>query len=133
MDGKRAEILSAMQSAAEGIRPASLGSASAPPGVAVDIGGINLRQVITSDRGRSSPSEEPARSPGTTPDQRRRDCQLRSVLRLLGIFLAFAAILPLYLVDWLPEEIDHIALWIGFVALLGSMASFAATIVYENS
>jgi hypothetical protein len=51
----------------------------------------------------------------------------------LGIFLAFAAILPLYLVLWLPDEIDHIALWIGFVALLGSMASFAATIVYENS
>jgi hypothetical protein len=51
----------------------------------------------------------------------------------LGIFLAFAAILPLYLVVWWPHEIRGIVLWIGFVALLGSMASFAANIVYENS
>lgn len=133
MDGKRQEILSAMQSVAEGIRPASPGSTPTPPGVAVDIGGINLRQVISSGQGRSSPNEVPACSPGPTPDQRSRDCQRRCVLRLLGIFLAFAAILPLYLVVWWPHEIRGIVLWIGFVALLGSMASFAATIVYETS
>ena len=131
MDDKRAEILSAMQSVAEGIRPASPGSAPAPPGVAVDIGGINLRQVISSGQAGSSPNEVPSCSPG--PDQRRKDCQLRCVLRLVGIVLAFVAILPLYLVVWLPDEIDRVAMWIGFLALLGSMASCAATIVYENS
>ena len=133
VDGKRAEILSAMQGVAEDIRPASPVSSSTSPGVAVDVGGINLRQVMSSGQGCSSPSEVPACSPGATADQRLRDCQVRCVLRLTGIFLAFAAILPLYLIVWLPDEIDHIALWIGLVALLGSMASFAATIVYANS
>jgi hypothetical protein len=133
MDSKRAEILSAMQSVAEDIRPTAPAGTSPPPGVQIDIGGINLRQVVSADKSRGSRNEETAPPPGPTPDQRRKDCQLRSILRLLGIFLAFGAILPLYLVEWLPDEVDHIALWIGFVSLLGSMASFAATVVYENA
>jgi hypothetical protein len=133
MDSKRTEILSAMQSVAEDIRRPSPAGTTTSPGVQVDIGGISLRQIVSADKSRRSRNEEPAPSPGPTPDQRRKDCQLRSVLRLLGIFLAFGAILPLYLVEWLPDEIDHIALWIGFASLLGSMASFATTVVYENA
>ena len=51
MDSKRAEILSAMQGVAEDIRPASLGSTSTPPGVTVDIGGINVRQIASAENG----------------------------------------------------------------------------------
>ena len=133
MDSKRAEILSAMQSVADDIRPVSAGSTSSPPGVTVDIGGINVRQIASSKTGRGSQKQGPATPVGPTPDERRRDCQRRSMLRLLGVFLLFSAILPLYIVDILPDQIDYIALLIGFVSLVGSMACFAVTTVYENA
>lgn len=133
MDGKRAEILSAMQSVAEDIRPASPAGPCTPAGVEVDIGGINLRQIVSSEDGRSLRDKGPAIPPCPTPDQPRRDCQRRTVLRLLGIFLLFAAIVPLYLIQWLPDEIDNIALCIGLVCLVGSLVSFAATTAYENA
>ena len=133
MDSKRAEILSAMQSVAEDIRPVSVGSTSVPPGVNVDIGGINVRQIASARKRAGASDGWPAAPAGPTPDERRRDCQIRSILRLLAVFLLFTAILPLYLVDILPDQIDQVALWIGFVSLVGSMASFAATTVYENA
>ena len=133
MDSKRADILSAMQSVTEDIRPASTSGPCTPTGIEVDIGGINLRQVVSSEEDRRARDLGPATPPCPTIDQRRRDCQRRTGLRLLGVFLLFAAIVPLYLVEWLPDEIDNIALCIGFVSLVGSLVSFAVTVVYENA
>jgi hypothetical protein len=132
MDNQRAQILSAMKSVADDISPRSPETATRAQGVNVDIGGINLRQVLSART--DGPRDERASAPiGPPPEERRRDCQRRSILRLLGIFLTFMAILPLYLVDILPDAIDSIALWIGFVSLVGGMVSFATISVYENS
>ncbi|MEA3278584.1 MAG: hypothetical protein U9Q81_25460 [Pseudomonadota bacterium] len=132
MDNKREEIMSAMQSVAEDLSPASPGAATSPSGVKVDIGGIHVSQAVSSKKG-SGPRDERPSVADPPLQERRRDCQRRNVLRLLGIFLLFTAILPLYLVDILPNRIDNIALWIGFVSLVGSMVSFATMSVYENA
>ena len=129
---KREEILSAVQSVAADINPMPNARAVTPQGVTVDIGGINVRNNAPSR------SDGPSCRLGSVPDalpmdQRRRDCRRRSVLRLSGLFLTFMGIFPLYLVDVLPDAMDSVALWIGFVSLIGGMISFAAMAIYEDA
>jgi hypothetical protein len=64
---------------------------------------------------------------------RKQDCRRRNVLRLLGVFLTFMGIFPLYLADVLPDALDAFAQWAGFVSLVGGMLSFAAMSVYDDA
>jgi hypothetical protein len=132
MSSKREEIMSAMQSVAGDIRPAPSRTAVTPQGVTVDIGGINLRNIGTSRTNGSKRALAPL-TDGQQLQARRQDCHRRSILRLVGVFLTFMGIFPLYLVDVLPDAMDTFALWIGFVSLIGGMISFAAMSVYENA
>ena len=132
MSSKREEIMSAMQSVAGDIRPAPSRTAVTPQGVTVDIGGINLRNIGTSSTRGSKRALAPL-TDGQQLQARRQDCHRRSILRLVGVFLTFMGIFPLYLVDVLPDAMDAFALWIGFVSLIGGMISFAAMSVYENA
>jgi hypothetical protein len=131
MENKKAEILSAIKSIAQDIRPLPSGTPAIPDGVKVDIGGIQVRHTVSS-RPECPRSAGPAATTAPPLDERRRDAQRRSVLRLLGIFLTFLALLPLYLKHILPEHIDSAYLWTGLVLLGCGMACFAAISVYEN-
>ena len=132
MTSKREEILSAMQSVASDISPAPPRTAVTPQGVTVDIGGINVRSIGAYNRDRA-PRDAPSVTTDPPRELRKRDCRRRNILRLLGVFLTFMGIFPLYLVDVLPDQIDAFALWIGFVSLIGGMISFAAMSVYEDA
>ena len=132
MTSKREEIMSAVQDVAGDIRPAPARTAVAPPGVSVDIGGINFRNIGTS-RTEGFPRESAPANDAQLRQARRHDCHRRNILRLLGVFLTFMGIFPLYLVDVLPDALDAFALWIGFVSLIGGMISFAAMSVYDEA
>jgi hypothetical protein len=132
MTNQREEIMSAVQSIAGDIRPAPARTAVMPQGVTVDIGGINLRNIGTS-RTDGFPRESAPANDAQLRQARRQDCRRRNVLRLLGVFLTFMGIFPLYLVDVLPDALDAFALWVGFVSLVGGMLSFAAMSVYDDA
>jgi hypothetical protein len=132
MMNKREEILSAVQNVAGDIKTTPRGTAVTPQGITVDIGGINVRNNTSSRSDGPSCRVVPATAP-LPLDERRRDCRRRSLLRLSGIFLTFMGIFPLYLVDVLPDAVDVVALWIGFISLIGGMISFAAMAVYEDA
>jgi hypothetical protein len=131
MENKKAEILSAIKSIAQDIHPMPPATPATPEGVKVDIGGIHIRQTV-SGRPECPRGAGPAGTTAPPLDVRRRDAQRRSVLRLLGIFLTFLAVLPLYLKHILPEHIDSAHLWTGLICLGCGMACFAAISVYEN-
>ena len=129
---KREEILSAVQSVAADINPMPNARAVTPQGVTVDIGGINVRNNAPL-RTDGPPWRVVPETEALLMDQHRRDCRRRSQLRLSGLFFTFLGIFPLYLVDVLPDPMDRIALWIGFVSLIGGMISFAAMAIYEDA
>jgi len=129
---KREEILSAVHSVAADINPMPNARAVTPQGVTVDIGGINVRNNAPLRNDSPSCRLGPVSDP-IPFELRRRDCRRRSVLRLAGLFFIFLGIFPLYLVDVLPDAMDSVALWIGFVSLIGGMISFAAMAIYEDA
>jgi hypothetical protein len=131
MENKKAEIVSAIKSIAQDIRPLPPETPATPEGGKVDIGGIHVKHTVSA-RDDCARKQGAPRADAPPPEERRRDAQRRSVLRLLGIFLTFLALLPLYLKHILPEHIDSAYLWTGLVLLGCGMACFAAISVYEN-
>ena len=110
-------------------RPSEL----ATPAVNIDIGGINLKNHSSFEHAHPDHRIElPAMAAAPTAAQRCHR-QQRSLLRVLGSVLMFAAIAPLYLVEFLSDMPDNIILTIGFVMLILSLISFTIATMLESS
>ena len=103
------------------------------PAVSIDFGGINLKNDNAFEH--ACPDHRidfPAMAAAPSAVQRCHR-QQRSLLRVLGSVLMFAAIAPLYLVEFLSEMPDNIILTIGFVMLILSLISFTIATMLESS
>ncbi|UHD15029.1 hypothetical protein [Thiocapsa bogorovii] len=110
-------------------RPSEL----AMPSLSIDIGGINLKNHNAFERAHPDHRIDLPAIAAAPPAAQRCHRQHRSILRVLCTLLLFAAIAPLYLVEFLSDMPDNIILTIGFVALLLSMISFTIATMLEPS
>ncbi|RKT45642.1 hypothetical protein [Thiocapsa rosea] len=105
----------------------------AMPAVSIDFGGINLKNDNAFEPAHPDHRIDfPAMAAAPSAVQRCHR-QQRSLLRVLGTLLMFAAIAPLYLVEFLSDMPDNIILTIGFVMLVLSLISFTIATMLESS
>ncbi len=105
----------------------------AMPAVSIDIGGINLKNENAFEHAHPDHRVDlPMMAAAPAAVQRCHRQQL-GVLRMLGTVLMFAAIVPLYLVEFLSDMPDNIILTIGFVVLILSLISFTIATMLEPS
>lgn len=112
--------------------PKPRASEVAMPAVSIDFGGINLKNDTAFEH--TQPEHRidlPVLAAAPSAVQRCHR-QQRSLLRVLGSVLMFAAIAPLYLVEFLSDMPDNIILTIGFVMLVLSLISFTIATMLES-
>jgi hypothetical protein len=105
----------------------------AMPSLSIDIGGINLKNHNALEHPHPDHRIDLPAMAAAPPAVQRCHRQQRSLLRVLGSVLMFAAIAPLYLVEFLSEMPDNIILTIGFVMLILSLISFTIATMLESS
>jgi hypothetical protein len=103
------------------------------PALSIDIGGINLKNETAFEQAHADRPIDPppvAAAPAAVQCCHR---QQRGMMRMLGLILMFAAIAPLYLVQFLAVPHDDIILTVGFVVLILSLISFTIATMLEPS
>ncbi|CRI63848.1 hypothetical protein [Thiocapsa roseopersicina] len=108
-------------------------SEAAMPALSIDIGGINLKNENAFEHAHADRPIDPPLMAAAPSAVRLCHRQQLGVMRMLGIVLMFAAIAPLYVVQFLSVPHDDIILTVGFVVLILSLISFTIASMLEAS